>query len=143
MDTALIGQTWVRIGQVWQDHAPAMAARDRRLEVVEVGVARAVCLVVHDHRPGAVNTTTRIALHRFATSAFTLASEPADGTTGALHGELLAALTRVHQSGGSPEVLTAAAMRVVRPYLLAQESGVGGIYDDGAPQGPAMAGRQP
>lgn len=102
----------VRAGQLWQDMAPDMVARERILRVTDVNETHAECVVERDKQGTAGRKTRPLALKRFATSAFRLIEEVVDDADQPLYARFLAAMTAVQGTSPSPMEYATAALRV-------------------------------
>ncbi|WP_327740469.1 DUF6354 family protein (plasmid) [Streptomyces nojiriensis] len=102
----------VRVGQLWQDMAPDMVARERMVRVVAVGGTHAECVVERDKHGATGRPTRPVSLKRFTTSAFKLIEEVVDDTDQVLHARFLAAMTGVQGRTPSPVEYATAALRV-------------------------------
>ncbi|WP_328373582.1 DUF6354 family protein (plasmid) [Streptomyces sp. NBC_00445] len=109
--------TTVAVGQLWQDMAPDMVSRDRRLRVTGIDGEHAECVVEHDSQ-GTAGRMPRIAVRRFSTSAFRLLEDcvaPADRT---VYARLLKAMAAEHRTGASPAAYASAALAVFKEHIV-------------------------
>jgi Family of unknown function (DUF6354) len=116
------GTAAVRVRQLWQDMAPDMVARERMLRVAEIGDTHADCVVEHDTQ-GTAGRTARIALRRFAGSAFRLVEEAVDDTDQIAHAQFLKAMAEVQGANPLPAAYAAAALKVHKDLLREANGG--------------------
>lgn len=114
--TGTTGAAGVRVRQLWQDMAPDMIARERMLRVTEIGDTHADCVVEHDAQ-GTAGRTARIALRRFAGSAFRLVEEAVGDADQTAHAQFLKAMAEVQGANPLPAAYAAAALRVHKNLL--------------------------
>ncbi|MEU7240350.1 DUF6354 family protein [Streptomyces sparsogenes] len=98
------------LNQLWQDMAPDMVDRDRRLRITEISDTHALCVVEHD-LVGLTGRTARIRLDRLKPPAYRLVEDAGDGD--ALYAAILAAIAKVHRPDATPADYARAARDAV------------------------------